>query len=87
MSLDILSVTFEKEAMFHQDGHFSVPSVVCNVLGLRPKDYAYLIISHPSGGHLFSGQWQLKSGYEIYGKELAGRIKAGQRIRVTISKP
>ncbi len=86
MPLDILSVTFEKEAMSHKNGNFSVPTAVCELLGFKPNDHAYLIISHPNGGHLFSGKWQLKSGYEIYGKEMAERIKAGQRIRVTISR-
>jgi len=87
MDQEILSVTFEKNAMSHTDGHFSVPTKVCDLLDLRPNDFAHLIISTPKGGHLFSGTWQLKSGFEVYGKEMAERIKAGDKIRVTISKP
>lgn len=87
MSSEILSVTFEIDAMSHSDGHFSIPSKVCDLLDLKPNDHAHLIIEHPKGGHLFSGNWQLKSRYEIYGKEMAVLIKTGQRIRVTISNP
>ena len=86
MSDEILSVTFEKNAMTHQDGHFSIPTKICKVLGLNYDDAIHLIIHHPKGGLLFAGQWQMKSGYEIYGKEMAERIKAGDRIRVTVAK-
>jgi hypothetical protein len=87
MTTKILSVTFEKEAMHHKDGNFSIPAKVCGLLGLNHDDNVHLIISTPNGGHLFSGPWQMKSGYEIYGPEMEERIKAGDRIRVEISKP
>jgi hypothetical protein len=87
MSSEVLSVTYEIDAMAHKDGNFSIPKKVCDLLGLRSDDFVHLIISHPYGGHLFSGKWQMKSGNEIYGNEIAERIKSGQRIRVTISKP
>jgi len=86
MSSSIVSVTFEIDAMSHKDGYFSIPSKVCALLDLRPDDFIYLIIRHPNGGPLFSGNWQMKSGFEIYGKEMSERIKAGQRIRVVVSK-
>lgn len=54
MSSEIISVTFEIDSM-NRDGYFSVPKKVCDLLGLRPKDYANIIINHPKGEHLFSG--------------------------------
>ena len=87
MSETMLSVTFEKKAMSHGDGHFSIPTRVCRLLGVDHGDEVHLIISHPNGGILFAGNRQTKSGYEIYGKDMAKIIKAGDRIRVTVSKP
>ena len=87
MPANIISITFEKESMKHKDGHFSIPASVCGLLGLSHDDEIHMIITHPHGGFLFAGNWQMKSGYEIYGKEFAGRIKAGEKIRVTVSKP
>jgi hypothetical protein len=87
MSERILSVTFEKKAMSHRDGQFSIPTRVCKLLGVDHGDEVHLIISHPNGGILFAGTRQTKSGYEIYGKDMAKIIKAGDRIRVTVSRP
>jgi len=87
MPSEILAVTYEIDAMTHKDGYFSIPKKVSDLLGLKSNDYVHLIITHPSGGHLFSGKWQMKSGNEIYGPEIAARIKSGQRIRVSVSRP
>jgi len=87
MTTRILSVTFEIDAMNHSDGHFSIPTKVCNLLDLEHGDKVHLIVSTPNGGHLFAGPWEMKSGFEIYGPEMKERIKAGDRIRVEVSKP
>jgi len=87
MSEEIISVTFEKRAMEYKDGHFSVPTKVCELLGFDYDDDTHIVISHPRGTILFAGNRQMKSGYEFYGKDFAQIIKGGDRIRVTISKP
>lgn len=86
MSYDVLSVTFEKDAMRHRDGHFTIPKKICELINLAPGDQVHLIIRTVKGDFLYAGKWQMKSGYEIYGGELRERIKAGERIIVTVSK-
>lgn len=86
MADKILSVTFEKAAMKHHDGHFSIPTKICRLLGLDYDDRVHLIVSSPNGGVLFAGNWKMKSGYEVYGDEIARVIKAGDKIRVTVSR-
>lgn len=86
MSYKILSVTFEIDAQSHTDGQFSVPAEVCKILGgLKNSDPVNLVINSTSGALLYSGEKTLASGREIYGAELKDCVKAGQRIRVTVS--
>jgi len=88
MNHQIISVTFEVDAQSHADGRFSVPTEVCEILGgLKNGDLVNLVIQSKSGAQLYAGEKTLASGREIYGADLKDHIKAGQRIRVTASKP
>lgn len=87
MGHQVLSVTFEVDAQSSSDGRFSIPAEVCQLLGsLSTGDTVRLVIQTPSGALLFAGTKQLSSGTEIYGADMAERIKAGQRIRVIASR-
>lgn len=87
MAHQVLSVTFEVNAQSHSNGQFSIPAEVCRILGcLRSGDTIRLMIQTQSGVLLFDGPKQLASGAEIYGPDMAERIRAGQRIRVTASR-
>ena len=83
----VLAVTFDKKAMGFEDGHFSIPVDVCNLLDLESGGLVHLIISSPKGGLLWAGTRRMRSGLEIYGPDMAERIKAGDLIRVTVSVP
>ncbi len=86
MSHQVISVTFEINAQSHKDGVFSIPAEVCKILGdLKNDDQVNLVVQSTSGDQLFAGKKALASGKEIYGADLKDLIKAGQRIRVTVS--
>ncbi|HYO49304.1 MAG TPA: hypothetical protein VEW94_05585 [Chloroflexia bacterium] len=85
MASNIYAVTFESEAQSHKDGQFSIPKEVCKILGLTSNDEIYLDIRTPSGRVKVCKQ--LKSGFEIYGAEIAQYVKASQPITVTAAKP
>jgi hypothetical protein len=88
MSHQVISVTFEVDAPSHKDGIFSMPTEVCEFLGgLKNGDPRHLVIQSMNGAQLYAGEKTLASGREIYGADLKDHIKAGQRIRVTASKP
>jgi hypothetical protein len=84
MAYEIISVTFDVDAQGHRDNHFTVPKKVCDFLKLEPKAAVTLIIEIPSKTYP-PITTKLKSGTEIYGKEIQG-IERNQRIRVTISR-
>ena len=87
MNHQIISVTYEIDAQSHTDGRFSVPTEVCEILGgLKNGDPVNLVIQSTSGELLYSGEKTLASGREIYGADLKEHVKAGQRIRVSVSK-
>jgi hypothetical protein len=85
MPATIVSVTFDIDAQSHKNGQFSVPRRVCDILGLRNRDHIDLVI-RSSAGTLETTK-RLSSGTEIYGSEIAGHVKAGERIQVTASRP
>lgn len=80
----IISVTFETTAQSHKDGQFSVPQLACDALGLKSGDGIALFIETPLG--VLPTVTQLKSGTEIYGKDIAEVVKAGSQIRVIASR-
>jgi len=85
MSATICSVTFEIDAQGHAEGRFSVPMGVCRILQLRPGDRIGLAIETPRGA--FKVTKALSSGTEIYGAGIAKRVRPGDRLRVTASRP
>ena len=88
MNHQVISVTFEVDAQSHKDGIFSMPTEVCEILGgLNNGDPVALVIQSTNGTLLYSGEKTLASGKEIYGADLKDHVKAGQRIRVTVSIP
>ena len=84
---NFLSVTFDLDAQFHSDGWFTVPEEVCNILGLDHEEDIHLRIETTSGEVVFDDVKTLKSGTEIYGNDIRQCVQAGQRIRVTASRP
>jgi hypothetical protein len=87
MSYRVLAVTFEIDAQTHVDGRFTVPLRICRMLGLREGRNIYLVVETPAGKMLYVGVKKLSSGTEIYGEDIRACVKAGQRIRVTASRP
>ena len=86
MNHQVISVAFDVDAQSHSDGQFSVPAEVCEILGgLKNGDLVNLVIQSTSDEQLYAGKKSLASGREIYGADLKDHIKAGQRIRVTVS--
>jgi bifunctional DNA-binding transcriptional regulator/antitoxin component of YhaV-PrlF toxin-antitoxin module len=85
MAANIYAVTFESEAQSHKDGRFSIPKEVCGIIGLESGDEIYLDIRTPLGRLKVCKQ--LKSGFEIYGADIAQYVKASQPITITAAKP
>ena len=85
MAHRILSVTFEVDADSHSIGRFAVPAEVCEILELSEGDHISLFIDTPAG--TYAGIKCLESGSEVYGTDMSPYVAAGQRIRVTASRP
>jgi predicted HNH restriction endonuclease len=56
-------------------------------LGLSDGDSVHLTIRTPSGRQLYSGRKTLRSGPEIYGKDIAPALTPGATIVVEASEP
>jgi bifunctional DNA-binding transcriptional regulator/antitoxin component of YhaV-PrlF toxin-antitoxin module len=82
----VVSVTYDIDAQAHRDGQFSVPKEVCDLLGVNGGDKVRVVIETPEG-RTPPIDTELRSGKEIYGPEIRAHVKAGQRIRVTVSRP
>jgi hypothetical protein len=86
----ILAVTFEVDAQKNRDGQFTIPNEIRNILGLKYEDNVHLVFE-VSPGEQETRIKQSKSGPEIYDIEanpdLRRFVKAGQRIKVTVSRP
>jgi hypothetical protein len=85
MNAKIISVTFEIDAQQWRP-QFSVPKEVCELLRIRSGNEIKLVILDQLGNVLLDGTKFLKSGTEIYGLDVAGRIAPGQRIRVQVAR-
>lgn len=81
----ICSVTFEIDAQRHANGQFSVPRAVCRILELRPGERVALTVETPRGS--FKVTKALSSGTEIYGQDIVRYVSAGDRLRITASRP
>ena len=85
-NLKIVAVTFEIDVQ-KKAAQFSVPEEVCRLLGIERGDVA-LTVEDASGRRLIEGTKTLKSGKEIYGRDIRDcGVTPGQRIRVEASVP
>jgi hypothetical protein len=76
-------------------GHFSVPEVVCNLLGIGEHGTARgpsgLCVRKEDGRVIFHGVWPLRSGTEVYSNrgefDLSQVISPEEKLTVTAWKP
>ena len=80
-------MTFEINPQKHNDGQFTIPKQVCDLLKLKPLDEIDLLVRDHNGKRLLIGTFKLKSGTEIYGETVREVIKAGTLLRISASKP
>jgi hypothetical protein len=80
MKTKIISVTFEATAQNYTNGRLTVPKSICDLMELDVEDG---IVVKIKGQTIKS---KLKSSAEIYGKEIANLIAAGETVNVTISR-
>lgn len=66
---------------------FQIAQAIVKVLGLKSGDVIALSISTPEGKLPYHGLAQMGSGKEIYRAYVSKRLKKGQEIRVTVSRP
>ena len=83
----VLYVTFRTKVGPSQ-GRFQVGKDTAKVLGLGKRDYVDLVIRDANTGkRIYAGKKQFKSDHEVYGGELAKRLKPDQAIIVEASSP
>ena len=85
MNTKIISVKFEVDAQA-KNPQFSVPSEVCNILGVKSGDELDLVIQDMAGTEIYRQTKNIMSGAEVYGPDIRAVIAAGQRIRVEASR-
>ncbi len=83
MEYDVRSVVFDLTTE-GDDGQFSIPQPVYDLLGLHDGDNLALSIETPAG--TYTGIRKLAAGTEILDSDLQDYIKAGQRIKITLSR-
>jgi hypothetical protein len=66
---------------------FQIPQAIAKVLGLKSGDVMALSISTPEGELLYHDLAKMGSGKETYRSYVSKRLKKGQEIRVTVSRP
>jgi hypothetical protein len=76
-----------KVSVYKRSRAFNIRRDICSTLGLRPGDSIHLIVRTPAGKELFNGRETLRSGTEIYGKDIASSLKPGSKIVVEASQP
>jgi hypothetical protein len=81
-----ISVTFYTD-VYDSRPWFQIPQAIAKVLGLKSGDVIALSISKPKGELLYHGLAHMGSGKEIYRTYVSKRLKKGQEIRVTVSRP
>jgi bifunctional DNA-binding transcriptional regulator/antitoxin component of YhaV-PrlF toxin-antitoxin module len=79
MKAKIISVTFEATAQNYRNGRLTIPKSICELMELNTEDG---VIVQIKGQRINS---KLKSGTEIYGKEISDLLQAGEIVNVTIS--
>jgi hypothetical protein len=81
-----ISVTFHVD-VYDSRPWFQVPRAIAKVLGVKSGDEIAVTISTPKGGLLYHDLATLGSGTEIYQAQIGRRLRKGQEIRVTASRP
>ena len=77
----VLSVTLELDGQKHKDGRFTVPKEICKLMKIDNGDKVIVEIKGEKNLTI------LASGTEVYGSDFTPLIRAGERIKVTISLP
>lgn len=78
--------TFEV-SVYKKSCAFTIPKQVRDELGITGGDSVHLIVKAPSGTELFNGRKTLKSGPEIYGKDISGALTPGSMIVLEALEP
>ena len=81
-----ISVTFNVD-VYDSRPWFQIPTAVAKLLGLKSGDVIAVSISTPKGELLYHGLANMGSGKEIYRSYVSTRLKKGEEIRVTVSRP
>lgn len=50
-----ISITYEIHAQEYEDGRFTVPKQICDLLGLKPLDDINLVVQDVSGQPILDG--------------------------------
>jgi bifunctional DNA-binding transcriptional regulator/antitoxin component of YhaV-PrlF toxin-antitoxin module len=66
---------------------FCIPKDARHALELNDGDSVYLTIKTPAGNELWQGRKTLRSGPEIYGRDIAKALKPGAKLNVEASAP
>lgn len=83
-----LDLTHTFTVSVYKSAHaFCFPKDARDALGLSHGDSVYLTIKTPEGDELFRGRKLLRSGPEIYGKDIATALTPGATIVVEASAP
>lgn len=81
-----ISVTFHVD-VYDSRPWFQVPRAIAKVLGVKSGNAIAVTISTPKGELLYHDLATLGSGTEIYQAQIGRRLRKGQEIRVTVSRP
>ena len=74
-------------SVYKKSRSFTIPKRVREELGIDNGDSVLLSVATSSGEELFRGRKMLKSGPEIYGKDIAHALTPGAPIVVEVSEP
>jgi hypothetical protein len=69
-----------KVSVYKKSRAFNIPRDVCREFGIRSGDSIHLVVKTPSGNELFNGRKTLKSGPEVYGKDISSVLTPGMDI-------
>lgn len=79
-------ISFET-SVYKRSRAFRIPKLERDKLGIGDGDSVHLILRTPSGTILYQGRKTLRSGADIYGKDIAPVLTPGSLIRVEASQP
>ncbi len=76
-----------RRRVYPKTREFSIPKKTCDALGIWSEDSVHLVVRDQDGKELFQGRKTLKSGSEIYGKDIAPVLVPGSIILVEAAEP